>query len=161
MTKLLLQEPSRGWKGAPLTKLNAHLADLLSSIHRIGGVTSSFVFDNNGSRLGANVDESANVWQWTFRGDASREFGSGLGQMLAAFRVRGVRLRDMQLTFPEAGLFVRDMGNAFVVVMCRPEADWSLIRMTVNVAAAAFEADGELQKSLAAVAAWPSPVEPE
>ncbi len=75
-----------------------------------------------------------------------------MARLLALLETRGEKAKDIELRFQHGDIYIRDLGNAFEVVLCAPQVNWSLLRMTANVAAASFEKDAELQKSLALAA---------
>jgi hypothetical protein len=117
------------------------VADLLAQCHTTAGVIGSFVFDNYGMRLGAYVDEGIGA-------EETHRVGLNLAQMLAALETLKFTAKEMQINFSRHSLYVRALGNAFGVILCNQNVNWSLLRMTVNVAAKPFETDRDLQRNL-------------
>jgi len=52
------------------------------------------------------------------------------------------------LHYSQKKLFVQDMEKAFLVVICTPSVDISLLRMTVNVVRTNWDGDDKVQKQL-------------
>lgn len=144
MATLIKQELSAAWSGFRLIHLNEQCAALFAEIEKVAGVQTIFVCDNHGKVVGA--------WSaGTFDRGLYNSIGTSLAQTFAAFQTRG-GCKDLEYRFEQKILFARDMGNAFVVILLSPGTSLSMLRMTLNVAATAFESDGDLQKSLQQVA---------
>ncbi len=145
MATVLTQQPTKTWSGARLNRLNQSTASLLREMQSTAGVRAACVFDNQGALLAANSNED-----WA-EGLFAR-LGEEMARLLALLAAPVDKAKDIELRFQHGDIYVRDLGNAFEVVLCAPQVNWSLLRMTTNVAAAPFEKDAELQKSLAAAA---------
>jgi len=50
--------------------------------------------------------------------------------------------------YSERKLFVLDLEKAFLVVICTPSVDVSLLRMTVNIVRTSWDGDEKVQKQL-------------
>ncbi len=141
MATLLTQESTSVWNGAALNRLNQQAATLFRQFQDTPGVRNMILCDNRGKTLGAYLNDNYD-----------RAFLNGVGlcvaQIFAALEKRGAKSTEMELKLEHANLFVRDLGDAFSVVICTPSTSWSLIRMAMNVSADTFQADTELQKSL-------------
>jgi len=57
-------------------------------------------------------------------------------------------LSEAVLHYSDRKLFVVDLEKAFLFVICTPSIDISLLRMTVNVVRANWDADTGIQKQL-------------
>jgi len=57
-------------------------------------------------------------------------------------------LSEAVLHYSEKKLIVMDLEKAFLLVICTPSIDISLLRMTVNVVRANWDSDAEVQKQL-------------
>jgi hypothetical protein len=126
MATLMKQEPSSVWSG-------------FAEIEKVAGVQTIFVCDNHGKIVGA--------WSTgTFDRGLYDVVGASLAQTFAALQARG-ECKDLEYRFEHKILFARDMGNAFVVILMAPETSLSMLRMTLNVAMATFEANVDLQNS--------------
>ncbi len=145
MATVVTQQPTKVWNGARLNRLNQSTASMLREIQTMAGVRMVCVFDNQGTLLAAGSNED-----WA-EGTMAK-LGEEMGRLLALLETRGDRAKDIELRFHHGDMYIRDLGNAFEVLMCAPRINWSLLRMTANVAAAPFEKDAELQKSLALAA---------
>lgn len=141
MPILVRQGQSYDWRGADLARLNSRAAALTGQILLVPGVLASIVYDNNGERLGASLNDEYNLDEW-------RNAGLVLAQMLAASEIAAAGMREMELHSAGRDLYVRSLGNAFCATLCRIDVNWAMLRMTVNVAASPFETDGELQRAL-------------
>jgi hypothetical protein len=141
MPILIRQEQSIYWRGADLARLNSRAATLMGQILLVPGVLATIVYDNNGERLGAYLNEEFVVEEW-------QKAGLVLAQMLAVVGAGGAGAREMELRSAGRCLYVRSLGNAFSATLCRIDVNWAMLRMTVNVAASSFESDGELQGTL-------------
>jgi hypothetical protein len=145
MTTLVKQELSSSWSGFRLIHLNEQCAALFAEIEKVAGVQTIFVCDNHGKVVGA--------WSvGAFDRGLYNIIGTSLAQTFAALQARG-GCKDLEYRFEQKILFARDMGNAFVVILLTPGTSLSLLRITLNVAAATFEADVDLQNSFKQVAA--------
>ncbi len=145
MATVVALQPNKTWNGARLNRLNQSTAALLREIQTTAGVRAACVFDNQGALLAANSNED---WAEGFL----VRLGEEMARLLALLAAPVENAKDLELRFEHGDIYVRDLGNAFEVVLCAPQVNWSLLRMTANVAAAPFEKDAELQKSLAQAA---------
>ncbi len=141
MTTVITQEASAVWSGGALARLNQQTSALLKEFEQTPGVRHAFVFDNRGKLLGGYLNEELD------RGDINRA-GLCVAQILAALETRGGKPKEIELRFDRARLSGRDLGNAFVVVVCAPSINGSLLKMAMNVAAAPFESNADLQNRL-------------
>ena len=57
-------------------------------------------------------------------------------------------ISEAVLHYSERKLFVLDIEKAFLVVICTPSVDLSLLQMTVNVILSRWESDSKIQKEL-------------
>ncbi len=135
------QEASAIWSGSALARLNQQTTALLKELEQTQGIRDAFVFDYRGRLLGGYLTEEFD------RGNINRA-GLYVAQILAALETRDGKPKEIELKFDRSRLCVRDLGGAFVVVVCAPNINWSLLKMAMNVAAAPFESNADLQKSL-------------
>jgi len=145
MATLIKQELTATWSGVRLIRLNEQVGTLLNEIDHVPNVLSACVCDNRGKLLGALVNGAWDAGEFNLAGVA-------IAQCFAAFQSK-TECRDLEFRFEKKWLYARELGNAFVVVFYPPEMNLALLRMTLNVAAATFAADPELQKHLTQVAA--------
>jgi hypothetical protein len=148
MATLILQDTSSVWSGTMLAKLNTRLTALLNELAKVDGLQSAFVCDNQGRVLGATVSGPADLAVFVVKTKRLTDrMGIAVAQCLAALSTRS-NGKDLEMCFEHQSLFVHDLGNAFIVIVMTQETHASLVRMALNVAANAFENDGELQRHL-------------
>ena len=140
MATVLKQELSSTWNGVRLINLNERCGNLVREMEKVPGVQTVCVHDNRGRVLGALFTGDFD------KGDYNR-VGTEIAQCLAAFQAR-TGCRDLELAFEKKLIYTRDLGNAFFTAYCSPTVSLSMLRMTANVAALAFETDPDLQKNL-------------
>ncbi len=145
MATAIVQQPSKMWSGQRLNRLNQQTAALLREMRTAAGVRAACVFDNQGALLAANSNED-------IRESLLSELGLQMARLRTLVQAKSENAKDIELRFERGDVYVRDMGNAIQVVLCEPQVNWSLLRMTANVAAAPFEKDSELQKNLSQAA---------
>jgi hypothetical protein len=145
MSMVIAQQANKVWSGPALARLNQQTGALLKQIQDNPGVSGALICDNHGSLLAARFSNS-------LERSALEQAGQWVAQILAALELRWGRIKEAELAYDNAGLLVRDLGNAFEIVRCAPGVNWALLRMALNVLAAPFEKDAELQKSLSRIA---------
>lgn len=59
-------------------------------------------------------------------------------------------LQEVVVHFQQKKLFILDLEQAILIVLCNPSVDISLLRMTINVMITRWEADRKIQKQLKA-----------
>lgn len=57
-------------------------------------------------------------------------------------------ISELVIHYSERKLFVLDLEKAFLVVICTPSIDVSLLRMTVNIVRTNWDGDEKVQKQL-------------
>lgn len=136
------KERSDIWHGFPLRDLNDATRIFLEAVHQVPGVQEAFVSDRAGDLLGAYVGAS---WDK----DKTSAIAIQVAQLLVEGE-RGRAAREMEIRLAQGGLFVRGLGNAFALIVCAPNVDWAMLRMTLNVAATAYETNIPLQNLIQA-----------
>ncbi|MBI5033128.1 MAG: hypothetical protein HZB51_21625 [Chloroflexi bacterium] len=145
MATIIKQELSPSWNGVRLINLNERVGNLLREIEKVPGVQAAGVFDNHGQFLGTLTSGAIDKGEYN-------KVGASIAQCFAAFQAKN-ECRDLEFRFEKKWLYSREIGDAFVVVFCAPKVNFSMLRMTLNVAAVEFINDPDLQKSLKNVAA--------
>ncbi len=141
MPVTILVTPSRIWSGGSLTKLIQLTKALLTPLEQVQGVKGGLVLDNHGVVLGAFGEPT--------RGESQlKDIGRNLAQVVAVLETYKSKPRELECRFQNTNLYVRDMGNALAVVLFAPNVAFSLMRMQINVGAAPFEKDLDLQTQL-------------
>lgn len=141
MATLITPQPSKNWNGGTLARLLQQTGAVLKQVEAIPGVKSALVCDNHGALLAAWMAE-------VLERSALEEAGLYVAQVLAGLEVHGDKPKEMEIHFERASILARDLGNAFEAIWCAPTANAAMLRMAMNVAAAPFEKDGELQNAL-------------
>ena len=57
-------------------------------------------------------------------------------------------LQEVVVHFQQRKLFILDLEGAIIIVLCAPDIDISLLRMTINVMITRWETDSEIQQQL-------------
>ncbi len=141
----IIQEANRFWSGASLARFNQQADALLTQIEANPGISGAFLCSNHGAVLAARLAR-------TRERETLEAEGRWLAAILAAAEIRSGRVKEIELRCTQAGFLVRDLGNAFGVIMCAPGANWALLRMALNITAPPFQRDVELQKNLSKTA---------
>ena len=145
MATAITQETTSVWSGAPLNRLNQQCAGWLNEMLKTPGVRNACLCNNQGNVLGALVSDAYD------RGDL-RRVGQFIAQIFGALEINAAgKPREIELHFERVKVVVRDLGDAFGFVILVLNTNDSMVRMAINVASAAFEANAELQRSLRTV----------
>ncbi len=126
------------WNGPRLRRLSPQLSAFFSQIEKLAGMQSACVCDNHGELLGAIGPTALDNAVYT-------RLGQLMCQLLAVLETQGRKPKELDLLLDHQAVLVRDLGNAFVMVLCVPQLDRALLRLTLNVAALPFEKDADLQ----------------
>lgn len=97
---------------------------VLAEINALDGVQGSFICDNHGNVIINAVPAHLNIA--SLRG-VSRQ----VTQTIAARIQNGIH--EIDLTYEGLRVLIRDLNQAALVVMCKPDIDIALLRMTLNV----------------------------
>jgi hypothetical protein len=145
MATAITQENSSVWTGAALNRLNQQATAWLNEMLKTPGAKNAFLCDNRGNVLGALVNDNYD------RGTLRRT-GQYISQIYGVLESNNTaKPKEMELVFERVKLTVRDLGDAFGVVILTLNTNASMVRMTMNVSSAAIESDAELQQSLRTV----------
>ena len=136
---MVYQAANAYWNGTRLTNLNKRANALLQELEQVPGVQHAVICDLRGSMLVARVS-----------GELTRDtldtVGSNVVTLRAAFA--GHSFNSIEFQFEDRLMYVRTLGNAFIAIVTERGLNLALLRMSLNVAAAAFEADKNLQHNL-------------
>jgi hypothetical protein len=144
MATAIIQENTSVWTGAVLNRLNQRTTTWLNEVLNTPGAKNACVCDNRGNVLGALVNDAYD------RG-MLRRVGQYVAQIFGTLDNAGTKPREIELQFERVKLIARDLGDAFGIVTLTLNANASMVRMTLNVSSATFEADTELQRALRTV----------
>jgi len=117
------------------------IAARLGEITAVAGVNGCFICDNSGRVVAHSFGDRRNV---TPLGDV------GLEAVLTAavFGSVGEPAVEMDFTFTRGRLIMRDLGSSLLVLLCEPQPEIAMLRLTLNVAAAQLMEDPELRSRL-------------
>ena len=113
----------------------------LEHIGALSGVGGSFVCDNRGDVIvSSDPAVLATVTMTTI--------GREVGRAFAALEAASESAARIEFVYDSWRLLAHDIGNAVLFVVCHPEADMALVRMTAEVASAGWSKDAGAQKRL-------------
>lgn len=109
----------------------------LAEINAVAGVRGSFICDNRGQVIvsATPVDLDATVL---------KSIGERAVQVLVALETAGEATREMDFMYDQVRLIVRDLTSAVLIVLCQPQVDVAMLRLTLNVVAARLKGHRQL-----------------
>ena len=111
----------------------------LREILAVSEVEGCLLFDNQGQLLrreGA-ISHGQNEWD---------QAGELLVQTLATLESGYKEFRDLDIYFKDKRLVLRDLEKAVLVVICDPELDVALLRLTMNVVINRWKENSKVQR---------------
>ncbi|MFO7942753.1 MAG: hypothetical protein R6U51_00365 [Anaerolineales bacterium] len=111
----------------------------LGEILAVSGVRGCLLFDNQSKLLrreGA-ITHSQNEWDGA---------GEVLVQTLATLESGYKKFTDLEIYFNDRRLVLRDLEKAVLVVICDPELDVALLRLTINVVINRWKENSRIQR---------------
>jgi predicted regulator of Ras-like GTPase activity (Roadblock/LC7/MglB family) len=112
-----------------------------AEIGAVEGVTASFICDNSGRVIASSFGDDIDI---TPVRDVARE----LLQTAAVLDRVGEPARELDFTYAGSRIVVRDLENSLLVVLCKPQVEIAMLRLTLNVAATQLRDDAELRNRL-------------
>ena len=113
----------------------------LKEINELEGVWGSFICNNQAKILASALPSSLN-----------KSNAENIARhVLAVISTGGDTIQELQevvIYFQQRRLFILDLQQAILVVICDPSVDISLLRMTVNILTTSWESDANVQKQL-------------
>jgi hypothetical protein len=79
-----------------------------------------------------------------------RAIGRHVGQTLVALASAEMAVSRLDFLYDTWRLLAQDLGNGQLYVLCAPETDAAMLRMTVDVVATGWKIDSNVQKKLSA-----------
>ncbi len=113
----------------------------LDQVGALPGVGGSFVCDNRGDVI---VSSDPAVLATVTMQTIGREVGRTFVALEAAARPA----QRLDFVYNSWRLLAQDMGDAVFFVVCQPDADMAMVRMTVDVVIAGWRKDATAQKRL-------------
>lgn len=113
----------------------------LQDICTVPGVATAFVCDNGGKAVARSEPV---VLATVMMDDMGAAIAQAFGAIDASYRVA----ERVEFVYNTWRLFARDLKPGIVCVVCRPNADMSLVRMTVDMVAIAWRDDPQVSRRL-------------
>jgi predicted regulator of Ras-like GTPase activity (Roadblock/LC7/MglB family) len=118
------------------------MEEALAEINAVAGVRGSFVCDNLGTMIVSAVMTGL---------DASFDaIGREVTQTMAALETAGEAVSELDFSYEGARLVAHDLEKAVLVVLCEPEVEIAMLRLTLSVVMARLKGDAETQSRLEA-----------
>ncbi len=111
----------------------------LREINELVGIWGSLICNNNGRIIQGNTPPGLN------KATLENINRNVIGMFTSADESRE-GISEAVLYYAEREIFVLDLGKAFLIVICTPSVDISLLRMTVNVVISRWDGDPKVQK---------------
>ena len=115
----------------------------LREINELAGTLGSLICNNKGEIVQGIAPPSLNK-------SALENINRHVISMFTSAGESMQGISEMVLHYDQRKLFVLDLEKAFLVVICTPSVDISMLRMTVNVVLTSWESDSKVQKELQA-----------
>ncbi len=113
---------------------------VLAEINGVPGVRGSFICDGHGEMIVSAVATGLNA--------ALDGVGREVTQALAALEMVGEAKSELDFAYSRMRVLVQSLGKAVLIVLCEPEVDISLLRLTVNVVTTRLKGQSEIQAQL-------------
>jgi len=115
------------------------MKDGLREINELVGVWGSLISNNQGVIIQGNTPPGLNK-------SALENINRNLIGMFSSADESMEGISEAVLHYTDKVLIVLDLKQAFLVVICTPSIDVSLLRMTVNVVLSRWDGDQKVQK---------------
>jgi len=117
------------------------MKDGLREINELTGTWGSLVCNNQGEIIQSNTPPELN-------GSILENINRHVISMFSRAGEDMQGISEIVFHYSERKLFVLDLEKAFLVVICTPSVDVSLLRMTVNIVRTNWDGDEKVQKLL-------------
>ena len=114
----------------------------LADINAVAGVRGCITCDNRGGVIASVTPTGLDL-------ATLNNIGRQVTLILAALETAGQAMSELDFTYDGARLVARDLGNAVLVVLCEPQVEISMLRLTLNVVTARWKKDSSVQERLA------------
>lgn len=111
----------------------------LREILAVSEVEGCLLFDNQGRLLRSEGAISHNQHEWDGVGEV-------LVQTLATLESGYKKFTDLDISFMDKRLVMRDLEKVILVVICDPELDIALLRLTLNVVINRWKENSKVQR---------------
>lgn len=113
---------------------------LLSEISGVPGVRGSFICDGRGELIVSAVATGLDA--------VLDSVGREVTQTMAALEMIGEAKSELDFAYSGMRVVVHDLEKAVLIVLCEPEVDVSLLRLTVNVVTTRLKGYSNIQAQL-------------
>ena len=113
----------------------------LAEINELVGVWGSLICNNQGGLIDSAPPPE-------FNQAALENIARHSVELLSTGSESVQGLKEVVMHFQEKRLFILDLQQAVLVVLCTPHIDISLLRLTINVITSRWEEDSKVQKLL-------------
>ncbi len=113
----------------------------LKEINELEGVWGSFVCNNQAKVLASALPPSLNK-------SNVENIARHLVEVVSTGGETIQKLQEVVIYFQQRRLFILDLQQAILVVICDPSVDVSLLRMTINILTTSWESNANVQKQL-------------
>ena len=113
----------------------------LLEINELAGVGGSLICNNQGGVIASAPPAG-------FNQSALENIARHCVELLSTGGDSVQGLQEVVMHFQEKRLFILDLQQAILVVLCTPSVDISLLRLTINVITSSWDEDSQVQKQL-------------
>lgn len=113
----------------------------LAQIKTMAGVQDTFICDSRGKVIAGVVSGGLNKATRT-------RIGREAALIMAALEAAGEPMGEMDCRYEGARLVVRTLANAVLMVLCEPQTDIAMLRLTLDVVTTRFKADSGMESQL-------------
>ncbi len=113
----------------------------LEQISTVPGVGGSFLCDNRGDVI---VSSDPAVLATVTMNTIGRE----VGRAFVALETAGQKAPRLEFAYNSWRLLARDIGDAVLFVVCQPDTDMAMVRMSADVAIGSWQTSAAAQKRL-------------
>lgn len=113
----------------------------LKEINELIGIWGSLVCNNQGEIIQGNTPPDLNK-------STLENINRNVISMFTSASESMDATSEVVLHYSERKLFALDLEKAFLIVICTPSVDISLLRMSVNVVLSRWESEPKIQKEL-------------
>ena len=114
----------------------------LQQLGNLGHVGGSFVCDNTGGVITSSTPAVLATVTMIM-------IGRETAQAFAALEAGGRAANRIDFTYDTWRLLATDLGDGILLVVCEPQVDMPILRMTVDVVSSAWKKDSAVQKQFA------------
>ncbi len=113
----------------------------LTEINELEGVWGSLIINNQGGVIASAPPPG-------FNQSALENIARHCVDLLSTGGESIPGLKEVVMHFQDKRLFVLDMQQAILLVLCTPSIDISLLRLTINIITSRWDKDSKVQKQL-------------